>query len=88
MKRQDQLWHFWWPHAGGHGVFPIRRESSLPGFFRGGRISASETSQGGDGETHDIVFWDMAWGGEDGALKAMENQLQTEMKKLSPALET
>ena len=24
-----------------------------------GSSAASETSQGGDGETHDIVFWDM-----------------------------
>ena len=30
-----------------------------------GSSAASEASQGGDGETHDIVYWDMAWGGED-----------------------
>ena len=50
-----------------------------------GSSDASETSQGGDGETHDIVFWDMAWGAED-YVKAMENQLQTEMKEAVPGV--
>ena len=50
-----------------------------------GSSAASETSQGGDGETHDIVFWDMAWGAED-YVKAMENQLQTEMKEAVPGV--
>ena len=50
-----------------------------------GSSAASEASQGGDGETHDIVFWDMAWGGED-YVKAMENQLQTEMKEAVPGV--
>ena len=48
-----------------------------------GSSAASETSQGG--ETHDIVYWDMAWGGED-YVKAMENQLQTELKEAVPGV--
>lgn len=50
-----------------------------------GSSAASEASQGGDGETHDIVYWDMAWGGED-YVKAMENQLQTELKEAVPGV--